>query len=179
MRRWLWGLLPLAVVVALIAVFATRFGHDPRYIPSPLVHKPAPQFSLPELYRPEHRIDNATFKGKVVLFNVFASWCVSCTDEASVLDYLRRQGVPIYGLDFTDTRDAAKAWLKHWGDPYAAVAFDHDGEEGANWGIWGVPETYVIDRQGRIVHKFTGVITRQIADNQLLPLVRRLRREGR
>lgn len=174
MRRWLWGLLPLAIVVALIVVFATRFGHDPRFIPSPLVHKPAPQFSLPELYRPERKIDNATFKGNVVLFNVFASWCVSCTDEAPVLDYLRRQGVTIYGLDFTDTRDAAKAWLKHWGDPYEAVAFDHNGEQGANWGIWGVPETYVIDRQGRIAHKFTGVITPQIAKNELLPLVKRL-----
>ena len=174
MRRWLWGLLPLAIVVTLIAVFATRFGHDPRFIPSPLVHKPAPQFSLPELYQPEHKIDNATFKGKVVLFNVFASWCVSCTDEAPVLDYLRQQGITIYGLDFTDTRDAAKAWLQHWGDPYRAVAFDHNGEEGANWGIWGVPETYVIDRQGRIAHKFTGVITRKIANDQVLPLVKRL-----
>ena len=174
MRRWIWGLLPLAIVVVLIVVFATRFGHDPRFIPSPLVHKPAPQFSLPELYQPQRKIDNATFRGKVVLFNVFASWCVSCTDEAPVLDYLRRQGVRIYGLDFTDTRDAAKAWLKHWGDPYRAVAFDHNGEEGANWGIWGVPETYVIDRQGRIAHKFTGVITPRIAKDKVLPLVKRL-----
>lgn len=174
MRRWLWALLPLAVTAALIGVFASRFGHDPRFIPSPLINKPAPQFSLPELYTPQQQIDNASFHGEVVLFNVFASWCVACTDEASSLDYLRRHGVKIYGLDFDDTRPAAKAWLQHWGDPYAAVAFDHEGGQAANWGIWGVPETFVVDRQGRIAHKFTGVITPQMARKQVLPLVRRL-----
>lgn len=176
-RRSLWGFLPLAIVVALIAVFATRFGHDPRYIPSPLVHKPAPQFALPSLFEPGRQIDNGTLKGHVVLLNFFASWCLACTDESPSLDYLHRQGVVIYGLDFDDTRPAAKQWLDKWGNPYKAVAFDHDGEEAANWGIWGVPETFVIDRQGRIVHKFTGIITRQIADRQVIPLVRRLERK--
>lgn len=177
MRRWLWGGLPLAIVVALIIVFATRFGHDPRFIPSPLVHKPAPAFSLPSLDHPQQRIDNATFKGRVVLLNFFASWCVACTDESSSLDYLRRRGVVIYGLDFDDTRPAAKQWLQHWGNPYRDVAFDHGGEQAANWGIWGVPETFVINRKGRVVHKFTGVITRSIADNRVLPLIKRLEQE--
>lgn len=174
MRRWLWGLLPLAVVVGLIVVFATRFGHDPRYIPSPLVDKPAPQFSLPSLASPKKRIDNRTFRGKVVLLNIFASWCVACTDESHSLDYLRRQGVTIYGLDFDDTRPAARQWLQHWGNPYRAVAFDHSGEEAANWGIWGVPESFLINRKGRIVHKFTGVITPEVARNKVLPMVHRL-----
>lgn len=174
MRRWLWGLIPLAVTAALIGVFASRFGDDPRYIPSPLVDKPAPQFSLPALYRPDEHIDNDTFAGKVVLLNVFASWCVSCTDEAASLDFLHRRGVAIYGLDFNDTRDAAKAWLKRWGDPYEAIAFDRNGEQAANWGIWGVPETYVLDRHGVIVRKYTGVITPQAAKAEVLPLVTRL-----
>jgi len=178
MRRWLWGLIPLAVTVALVAVFATRFGHDPRYIPSPLVHKPAPDFSLPSLDAPGRQIDNSTFKGKVVLLNVFASWCVACTDEAGSLDFLRRKGVTIYGLDFHDKRPAAKAWLARWGDPYHGVAFDRNGEQAANWGIWGVPETFVIDRQGRVAHKFTGVITPKMARNRVLPMVRRLERGG-
>jgi len=174
MRRWAWGLLPLAIVIALVAIFATRFGHDPRYIPSPLVNKPAPKFSLPTLDAPDRKIDNATFHGHVVLLNVFASWCVACTDESHSLDYLRRRGVKIYGLDFDDTRPAAKAWLQRWGNPYREVAFDRNGEQAANWGIWGVPETFVIDQKGRVVHKFTGVITRKIANRKVLPLVRRL-----
>lgn len=174
MRRWIWALLPLAVVVALVVVFATRFGSNPRFIPSPLVGKPAPQFSLPALDSPERQISNATFAGRVVLFNVFASWCVSCTDEAASLDYLHSHGVAIYGLDLNDTRPAARAWLRHWGNPYVAVAFDQNGEQAANWGIWGVPETYVLDRHGRIVKKFTGVITREAAEKEVLPLVKRL-----
>jgi cytochrome c biogenesis protein CcmG, thiol:disulfide interchange protein DsbE len=178
MRRWLWGLIPLAVTAALIGVFASRFGHDPRYIPSPLVNEPAPRFSLPQLYQPDQNIDNTTFAGKVVLFNVFASWCVACVDESSSLDYLRRHGVAIYGLDVSDSREAAKAWLKRWGDPYEAIAFDQDGEQAANWGTWGVPETYVIDRQGLIVHKYTGPITSQAAKTEVLPLVRRLEGSG-
>jgi len=178
MRRWLWAGIPLAILVALVVVFATRFGHDPRYIPSPLVNKPAPDFSLPSLDAPERKIDNQTFKGKVVLLNVFASWCVACTDEAPALDFLDRKGVAIYGLDFNDTRPAAKAWLSRWGDPYQAVAFDRNGDQAANWGIWGVPETFVIDSQGRVAHKFTGVITPEMARNQVLPLVRRLERGG-
>lgn len=177
-RRWLWGLAPLAVVAVLIAVFATRFGHNPRYIPSPLVGRMAPQFSLPSLEAPDRKIGSATFKGKVVLLNFFASWCVSCTEESPVLDYLRRQGVKIYGLDFDDTREAARAWLQRWGNPYQAVAFDHSGEEAANWGLWGVPETYLINREGRIVHKFTGVITMRVARDKVLPMVRRLEAEN-
>lgn len=179
MRRWLWALVPLGVTIALVAVFATRFGQDPRFIPSPLIDKPAPRFALPELYEPARQIDNADFKGRVVLFNVFASWCVSCADEAESLDYLHRHGVAIYGLDFNDTRTAAKEWLKRWGDPYDAVAFDHSGEEAANWGIWGVPETYVLDRAGRIVHKYTGVITPRVARVEVLPLVKHLEAGGR
>lgn len=176
MRRWLWGLLPLAIAGVLVGVFASRFGHNPRFIPSPLVGKPAPTFSLPELYHPKQHIGTASFKGKVVLFNVFASWCVACTQEAHTLKRLSENGVTIYGLDFTDTRPAAKAWLRRWGDPYRAVAFDHNGEQGANWGIWGVPETYVLDRNGKVVRKFTGVITPRIAVKEVLPLVNKLRR---
>lgn len=178
MRRWLWGLVPLAVAGALVGVFATRFHHDPRFIPSPLVHKPAPEFSLPRLYQPDRQIDNASFKGKVVLINVFASWCVACTDESPALGYLHRHGVVIYGLDFNDTRGAAKKWLAHWGNPYEAVAFDPSGEQAVKWGIWGVPESYLLDRSGVIVHKYTGVITPQDARTKVLPLIKRLQAGG-
>lgn len=174
MRKWIWALVPLAVLGALTGVMVTRFGHNPRFIPSPLVGKAAPQFSLPRLYQPDQRIGTKEFRNKVVLFNVFASWCVACTDESPGLDYLHRQGILIYGLDYSDTRPAAKAWLSRWGDPYEAVAFDANGEEGANWGIWGVPETYVLNRQGLVVRKFTGPITPQVAREEVIPLVRKL-----
>lgn len=174
MKRWIWGLLPLAIMVALVVVFATRFGHDPRYIPSPLIGKPAPQFSLERLYAPQRRVSNATFANKVVLFNVFASWCVACTDESKALDYLKRHHVVIYGLDYDDTRPRAKDWLNRWGNPYQQVAFDHAGIAAADWGIWGVPETFVIDRHGQVVHKFTGVISMSIAKTEVLPMVRQL-----
>lgn len=173
-RWWLIGLIPLTIFAGVAAVFYVSLGKNPRYIPSPLIGKAAPRFSLPSLYHPAKTIDNASIHGKVVLFNVFASWCVSCTQEAPVLDFLRHNGVTIYGLDYSDTRPAAKAWLKRWGDPYHAVAFDHRGEQALNWGIWGVPETFVIDKKGTIVHKFTGIITPRIAKQKVLPLVKKL-----
>jgi cytochrome c biogenesis protein CcmG/thiol:disulfide interchange protein DsbE len=177
MRKWLWALLPLVVLGVLIGVLASRFGHNPRFIPSPLIGKPAPQFSLPRLYDPHRRIDNTDFRGKVVLFNFFASWCVACIDDAPSLNYLHRQGILIYGLDYDDTRSAAKVWLKRWGNPYEAIAFDPSGEQGANWGIWGVPETYVLDRRGYVIRKFTGPITLQVARKEVIPLVKKLEHE--
>ncbi len=176
-RWWLWGLIPLALFAVLIWALFGGLGRNPRFIPSPLVGKPAPAFSLPSLYHPDQRISNADIRGRVVLVNVFASWCVACTEEAPVLDYLHRNGVAIYGLDYSDTRSAAKAWLKRYGNPYRAIAFDPRGEQALNWGIWGVPETFVIDRNGIIVRKFTGIITLEMAKTRVLPLVHKLEKE--
>ncbi|HEX5314200.1 MAG TPA: DsbE family thiol:disulfide interchange protein [Gammaproteobacteria bacterium] len=174
MRRWLWALLPLAVAGGLIAFLALGFGHDPRYIPSPLIDKPAPKFALQTLADPARSLSSADLHGQVALVNVFASWCVACTDESASLAWLAGQGVRIYGLDYSDTRPAAKAWLARWGNPYRAVAFDPRGTAALDWGIYGVPETFALDRNGRIRHKFTGVITLEAAKSEVLPLLRKL-----
>ncbi|MGH8426635.1 MAG: DsbE family thiol:disulfide interchange protein [Gammaproteobacteria bacterium] len=177
MRRMLWALVPLAVAGVLVAFLALGFGHDPRYIPSPLINKPAPEFSLPTLADPAKKIGTANLHGGVALVNVFASWCVSCTDESQTLAWLAKEGVTIYGLDYSDTRSAAHAWLERWGDPYRAVAFDPTGSTALDFGIYGVPETFVVDRNGRVRRKFTGVISLQDAETEVLPLVHKLETE--
>lgn len=140
---------------------------------SPL--KEVPKFSLPRLYEPGKQLNETIFRGRVALLNVFASWAEVCIDQMPGLEYLRHHGVKIYGLDFDDTRPAAKAWLKRWGDPYEAVAFDNEGEQAAIWGIWGVPETFLIDARGHVVAKFVKVITRKRAEQVVLPFIKRLK----
>ena len=177
MRRILWALIPLAVLGALIAVLAGGIGRDPSVIPSPLINKPVPDFSLPTLADPDKKVATADLHGKVVLVNVFASWCVSCTDESPTLAWLMKQGVTIYGLDYSDTRPAVHNWLERWGNPYRAIAFDAAGSVALDWGIYGVPETFVVDRNGRVRRKFTGVISLHDAETEVLPLVHKLETE--
>lgn len=173
-------LVPLGVFAMLVALLAIGLRHDPRKIPSPLIGKPAPEFSLPALADPGRRITRADLLGKVTLFNVWASWCVSCRDEAKVLDGLAKSGVvPIYGLNYKDRRAAALEWLKVFGDPYVANAFDREGQVAINWGVYGVPETFVVDAKGIIRYKQIGPITPQVLKDKILPLVRRLQQEAR
>ena len=174
MRRFLWALVPLVVLGVLVAMFAFGIGRDPYAIPSPLINKPFPAFSLSTLNNPDARINAAKLRGKVVLVNVFASWCTACADETEALSWLAGQGVVIYGLDYSDTRPGARAWLAHWGNPYHKVLFDPAGETGIALGIYGVPETFVVDRDGRIRHKYTGAISANVAKTAVLPLVRKL-----
>ncbi|MGH8226209.1 MAG: DsbE family thiol:disulfide interchange protein [Gammaproteobacteria bacterium] len=174
MRRLLPALVPLVVLGVLVAVFAFGINRNPRAIPSPLINKPLPAFSLSTLSDPDTRMSAADLRGKVVLVNVFASWCTACTDEAETLGWLARQGVAIYGLDYSDTRAGARAWLAHWGNPYRKVLFDPAGETGIALGIYGVPETFVVDRDGRIRHKYTGAIDMNAAKIEVLPLLKRL-----
>lgn len=174
MRRWLWGLVPLGVAVALMVVFGLGFGRNPRAIPSPLIGKAVPKFALATLNDPDARMTPRELAGKTVLINVFASWCVACTDESPTLHWLADQGVAIYGLDYSDTRPQVRAWLAKWGDPYRKVLFDPNGKAGISFGIWGVPETFVVDANGRIRHKFVGIITMQAAKTRVLPLMKKL-----
>ncbi|MGH8273206.1 MAG: DsbE family thiol:disulfide interchange protein [Gammaproteobacteria bacterium] len=174
MRRWLWGLVPLAVAAVLVAVFAFGFGRNPKTIPSPLVGKAVPKFSLSTLNDPATRITPGKLRGHPVLINIFASWCVACTDESKTLRWLAGRGVTIYGLDYSDTRGQAHAWLRKWGNPYRKVLFDPTGEAGVAFGIYGVPETFVVDASGRIRRKFTGIIDMKAAKTQVLPLMRKL-----
>ena len=172
-------LIPLAVFVVMVIFLAIGLTLDPREVPSPLIGKPAPVFSLPEVADADKSLSPADFRGQVVLVNVWASWCVSCRQEHPVLLNLARQNVvPIYGLNYKDQRDAARGWLQQYGDPYTASAFDADGRVGIDWGVYGVPETFVIDRQGLIRHKHTGPVTPESLEQELLPLVRRLQGEA-
>lgn len=169
-------LIPLVVVVGLIAVFAVGLRRNPKLVPSPLIGKPAPAFSLPTLKHASESLTNVQLRGQVSLVNVWASWCVSCRDEAAVLMALTRRGdVPVFGLDYKDERADALKWLSEYGDPYSAIGFDASGNVGINWGVYGVPETFVVDKQGYIRFKHIGPLTSRVVERQILPLVEKLR----
>jgi cytochrome c biogenesis protein CcmG/thiol:disulfide interchange protein DsbE len=170
-------LVPLGLFVALVILLGVGLKLDPRQIPSPLIGKPAPAFTLPRLEAPEAFFDSEEFKGKVSLFNVFASWCLACRQEHPFLTQLARQGVTIYGLDYKDTREAGLAWIAE-ANPYTAVAFDETGKVAIDWGVYGVPETFVIDHQGIIRYKHIGPLTKEDWEQTLGPLVAELKRQA-
>jgi len=172
-------LIPLILFIVMVAFLAVGLKLDPREVPSPFIGKPAPAFNLPQLTDPSKTFGNADLKGQVSLLNVWASWCVSCKQEHPLLIALSKQHIlPIYGLNYKDERDAGLGWLKHFGNPYTASAFDADGKVGIEWGVYGVPETFVIDKQGVIRHKHTGPITEEAWQKTLLPLIIQLQKEG-
>jgi cytochrome c biogenesis protein CcmG, thiol:disulfide interchange protein DsbE len=177
-RRFLF-LMPLVGFVALAAAFAVRLGTDPSLVPSPLIGKAVPAFSLPPVKGRQLGLASADLKGEVSLVNVFASWCVACREEHPVLMQLKRTGtVPVHGLNYKDRPDDAARWLDTMGDPYTRTGADLDGRVGIDWGVYGVPETFVVDAEGRIAFKQIGPVTSEILDQTILPLVRKLRQKG-
>ena len=165
--------------IALIALLAMGLTLNPREVPSPLIDKPAPAFSLPRLHAPDKLLSGNDMRGQVWLLNVWASWCVACRQEHPFMVELAAKDVaPIIGLNYKDLRDDAKRWLQQFGDPYAASAFDADGRVGIDWGVYGVPETFVIDKRGAIRFKQIGPVTRQVLDETLLPLLYQLQNES-
>ena len=174
-RRWhLAMLVPVAafgVVVALLALGLTR---NPRKVPSPLIGKPVPQFSLSPVLGRTLGLSDANLKGQVSVVNVFASWCVPCRQEHPLIQRLAGN-VPVHGLNYKDRPEDAKRWLDELGDPYTRTGADLDGRVGIDWGVYGVPETYVVDRDGRIAYKHIGPITPRALSERLMPLVERLR----
>jgi len=175
MVRYLRYLIPLAVFLLLAVFLWQGLKLDPRNVPSPLVNKPAPQFDLPQLTNPDVHVKRDDMLGQVWILNVWASWCVSCRQEHPVLMRLARQNiVPIYGLNYKDTREAGIKWLNDFGDPYVASGFDVNGRVGIDYGVYGVPESYVIDKQGVIRYKHTGPVTDEAVMTTILPLVKEL-----
>lgn len=167
--------LPVIVFAVLVAFLAIGLKLDPREVPSPLVNKAAPAFKLPLLAQPEAMLTPADLRGKVWLLNVWASWCVSCRVEHPLLVELAKTGtVPIYGLNYKDKRDDAMQWLRERGDPYLQSISDADGRVGIDYGVYGVPETFVIDREGVIRYKQIGPLTPEALRDTILPLVRKL-----
>jgi cytochrome c biogenesis protein CcmG/thiol:disulfide interchange protein DsbE len=168
-------LLPLGILVALVVLLGVGLGLNPRLVPSPLVGKPTPEFSLPRLRVPEETLSREDLTGKVSLFNVWATWCVGCREEHPVLVHIAEQeGLPIYGLNYKDKRPEAIQWLQRFGDPYVASGFDADGRVGIDLGVYGLPETFVVDDKGMIVYKHIGPVSVQIWQEKMLPIVRKL-----
>ena len=168
-------ILPLVGFVVLAVFFAVGLSRDPREVPSPFIGKPAPAFSLEQLHRPERAFTPEEMKGKVWMLNVWASWCVSCRVEHPLLVELSRRGtVPIVGLNYKDKREDGVQWLAKFGDPYVLSAWDVEGKVGLDYGVYGVPETFVIDKQGVVRHKQIGPITPEALEKTILPLLRKL-----
>ena len=169
-------LIPLGVFALLTVFLFVGLSLKPSEVPSPLIDKAAPAFSLPQLHESEKVFTPAELRGQVWLFNVWASWCVSCRHEHPVLMRLARTGeVPIYGLNYKDAREDGVRWLQQFGNPYVLSAYDNAGQVGIDYGVYGVPETYVIDREGVIRHKHIGPVTDQVVDEEIMPIVRRLK----
>src|SRR5687767_5328853 len=168
-------IVPLALFLGLAAFFAVGLMRDPRMVPSPLIDKPAPSFRLEQLHEPARAFTPEDMKGKVWLLNVWASWCASCRIEHPLLvDMARSKMVTIVGLNYKDKRDDAKAWLGKFGDPYAVSAWDIEGRVGIDYGVYGAPETFLIDKQGVIRYKQIGPITPEALEKQIVPLIRKL-----
>lgn len=169
-------LLPLALFVVLVGFLAVGLNRDPRDVPSPLVGKPAPSFEVPQVADPGQTFSPKQMLGKVWLLNVWASWCVSCRQEHPILvEYTRNGGtMPIIGLNYKDQRSDGLNWLQQLGDPYLLSAFDADGRVGIDYGVYGVPESYLIDRAGVIRFKQTGPITPEVMNGKILPLAKEL-----
>ena len=172
MKRYL---LPLLVFVVLVGFLAVGLTLKPREVPSPLIDKPAPAFSLPLLDAPDKSLSAQDLRGKVWLLNVWASWCVACRQEHPLLVELAKSGtVPIYGLNYKDKRPDALQWLERFGNPYTQSIADTAGLVGIDYGVYGVPETFVIDKSGVIRHKLIGPITPESLRDEILPLVKKL-----
>ncbi len=170
-------LLPAAVFAGLAVVLAIGLTTEAREIPSALIGRPVPQFDLPPVQGRSLGLSSADLKGEVSLVNVFASWCVACRDEHPLFMRLEEMGtVPIHGLNYKDRPQDAAKWLDTLGDPYTRTGADRNGRVAIDWGVYGVPETFVVDREGRIAHKHIGPLTQDDLDRTILPLIAELSR---
>jgi cytochrome c biogenesis protein CcmG, thiol:disulfide interchange protein DsbE len=168
-------LIPLGIFVGLVAFLAAGLKLDPKEVPSPLINKPAPAFKLEKLSQPETTIGREDLLGKVWLLSVWASWCVACQAEHPLLvELAAKKLVPIYGLNYKDERMDGLRWLGRYGDPYVASLYDIDGRVGIDFGVYGVPETFLIDREGVIRFKQIGPLTPEVIRDKIEPLVRQL-----
>ena len=174
-------LLPFAAFVALVVLFA--FGlylHSDIYaLPSPLLGNAAPEFALSDVQDASRIVSNSTLKGQVYVLNVWATWCIACREEQEELLAIAHQNVvPIIGLDYRDQRDKAMRWLEQLGNPYSAVAFDGDGRTAIEWGVYGAPETYLVDTHGRVIFKFISPVTQEVWEKEFLPRIAAARKAG-
>jgi cytochrome c biogenesis protein CcmG, thiol:disulfide interchange protein DsbE len=181
MNRSLRFTIPLVlfILVAVFLAWGLREGYDPRHIPSPLIGKSVPAFSLPSLEQADTKVTNKDLLGKVYLLNVWATWCISCRAEHPVLVDLARSGkVDFVGLIWKDERDKAAKWLHDLGNPYSVSILDKEGRTAIDLGVYGAPETFLVDQQGVIRYKHAGPITRELFNGTILPLIEQLKSKG-
>lgn len=175
MKRILVLLVPLALFIVLVLFLFVGLRRDPHEVPSPLVNKPAPAFRLPRLQEPAKTFSAEEMRGKVWLINFWGTWCIACREEHPMLvEYAKQNAIPIYGVDYKDERSAALKWLDEFGDPYTATAFDVDGRISIDYGVYGAPESFLIDRNGVIRFKQIGPVTPDVWEQKILPLARQL-----
>jgi cytochrome c biogenesis protein CcmG/thiol:disulfide interchange protein DsbE len=176
-RARLAGYIPLLVFIVMAVFLAIGLTMDPREIPSPLIGKPVPEFSLPPVKGGTLGLASADLRGEVSIVNVFASWCVACREEHPVLMGIKEKGiVPLHGINYKDKPDDARAWLDEMGDPYTRIGADISGRVAIDWGVYGVPETFVIDRNGRLAYKHIGAVTPELLRDTIMPLVVKLQK---
>lgn len=180
MVRYVLPLVALAALVAMLAVSLERArDRDPSYVPSPLVGKPAPEFDLPRLDDPSVRLRKADLLGDVSLVNVWGTWCVGCRQEHPFLNALARRGdVRIFGLNWKDDPALARRWLAELGNPYVAVAMDQDGRAAIDWGVYGAPETFLLDAAGNVLYKHIAPLNDEVWEQEFLPRIRAARGGG-
>lgn len=170
---------PISVLVGfvlLVVVLAFGLTRDPSQLPSTYIDKDAPAFDLPSLKAPERRVNNQSYAGGPALINVWATWCVGCREEHPFLmDLAAENSLPIYGINWRDERSAALGWLEQFGDPYVASGFDGDGRVGIDWGVYGAPESFLVDANGVVLHKHLGPLTPAIWQRDFVPLLTELR----
>ena len=168
-------LVPLGIFIGLLVLLGVGLTLNPREVPSPLIGKPAPAFTLPDLNRPEVAFSHKDMLGKVWVLNVWASWCVACREEHETLLQFSKTGlVPVLGLNYKDERSDGLKWLSQFGNPYQQSLYDHDGLVGIDYGVYGVPETFVIDKRGVIRYKRIGILTPELLRDKIVPLLREL-----
>lgn len=166
-------LIPIIAFVLLVVVFRVGLERDPTFVPSPLIGKPTPEFRLPRLKYPDQQVTDADLRGQVSLLNVWATWCVGCRQEHATLNEIAARGtVPIYGLNWKDDRDLAIRWLEQLGNPYVATAVDGDGRVAIDWGVYGAPETFLIDANGVILYRHISPLTLETWEAEFVPRIR-------
>ena len=171
-------LIPLGLFLVLVVFLAIGLTRNPNELPSALIDKPAPTFRLPQLKEPDKTFSAEDMRGKVWMLNVWASWCVACRDEHPYLfEYQKSGAVPIYGLNYKDRREDALGWLGELGDPYLLSAVDLDGRVAIDYGVYGAPESYIIDKNGTIRLKHVGPVMPEVWSKKILPLVQELNRQ--
>lgn len=175
MKKWPWGLLPLVIFVVLIIFLWRGLALDPQSLPSAQIGQTIPSFSLPSLNDKQQQFNSQQMHGHPALLNVWASWCEACAQEQVFLMHLARKGIVIYGLNYKDKRENARQWLAEWGNPYQLIGEDINGKVAIDLGVYGTPETFLLDTQGIIQYRHVGILDNTVWQAQFLPRIQKLK----